>query len=263
MISFTTITLFPELFPSWLEAGLMGQAYSKKLFQYSTINPRQFTSDIHHSVDDKAYGGGDGMVLSFDPWSKAIDQSLNENLMKHNNSKIVFLTPQGPTWNQQMAQQWLKSPLHITFVCGRYAGFDQRLIQHYTDHHQACEVSIGDYILNGGELSAMVLMETLVRGIPGALGSSQSFEMDSFSGTEGLLECPSFTRPQQVVGLKVPDFLTSGNHREIEKMKAAVSLVRTYKRRPELVKKSKEQLEEALRLVDKLSSEEKKLLGIV
>lgn len=254
-MKFQVISLFPELFEGWLHSGLVGQARTQGHFEFSLINPREFAKGVHQAVDDKVYGGGDGMAQSFNPWSLAIEKA------KHNNStKIIFLTPQGKLWNQELVKEWLTNGSDFTFVCGRYAGFDQRLVHHYADE----EISIGDYVLNGGELPAQVVIESLVRGIPEVLGNRASFDEDSF-GKEGLLECPSFTRPQEVKGMKVPSFLTNGHHGQIEALRKAVSLVRTKNRRPDLFEKaqiSKKEWEQALKLIDSLSDEEKRLLGV-
>jgi tRNA (guanine37-N1)-methyltransferase len=255
-VTFYTISLFPELFQSWLSSGLIGQAFKQQLFKYENVNPRDFSTGVHHSVDDKVYGGGDGMAQSYLPWSKAIES------VKHNDSrtKVIFLTPQGECWTQKKAQKFLEREVNLTFVCGRYAGFDERLIYKYADG----EISIGDFVLNGGELPAQVVMETLVRGQPEVLGHKDSFSQDSF-GVSGLLECPSFTRPQEIGGLKVPEFLLSGDHLKIETMRKAVSLVRTHLRRPDLIKEKgvhSSELKKAFDLIETLSEAEKILLGV-
>ena len=255
-MKFYTLSLFPDLFRSWLSEGLVGQAFSKKLFSLENIHPRDFATGVHQSVDDKVYGGGDGMAQSYLPWSKAIE-SLKE---KEPSARVVFLTPQGRLWNQDLVRQWSGEARPLAFVCGRYAGFDERLLLAHADE----EISIGDYVLNGGELPAQVIMESLIRSLPGVLGEESSFLKDSFS-EEGLLECPSFTRPQEIAGWKVPDFLLSGHHAQIEAYKKAVSLVRTLKRRPDLVEKLKirrEDLEKAFKILEGLSEAERELLGV-
>lgn len=255
-MKFRVLTLFPDLFNNWLHQGLVGQAYDKGCFGFEVINPRDFASGVHQSVDDKVYGGGDGMAQSYEPWSKAIEKAKKAN----ENSKTVFLTPQGKTWNQELAREWVKEDKSINLVCGRYAGFDERLVYNFAD----IEISIGDYILNGGELPAMIVMETLVRGLPEVLGHESSFNEDSY-GESGLLECPAFTRPQKIGGLEVPQFLLSGHHEKIEAYRRAVSIVRTQLRRPDLILKSKvskKELEEAHEVLSSLSEEERDLLGV-
>ncbi|HAG91757.1 MAG TPA: tRNA (guanosine(37)-N1)-methyltransferase TrmD [Bdellovibrionales bacterium] len=262
-MKFFVVTLFEEMFHAWAESGLVGQALKKQNFQMEFINPRSFTSDVHQAVDDKVYGGGDGMAAMFGPWSEAIEFAMQ----KEPSAQVIFLTPQGESWNQKKVSEFLqRKPSQemgirsFVFVCGRYAGFDERLVKAYADH----EISIGDYVLNGGELAAMVVMESLVRGLPGVLGESSSFRKDSF-GEEGLLECPQFTRPQSVKGMDVPSFLLSGHHKNIEALSRAISIVRTKNRRPELLEKaqiSSKELEAAEKLIRQLSEEERDLLGV-
>jgi len=256
-MNFQAISLFPEIFVPWMKLGLVGQAHAKGLFRLELINPRTFTSDVHQAVDDKVYGGGDGMAATYDPWAQAIQKSLR----LQPESKVVFLTPQGASWNQDLAQAWLEDERPITLVCGRYAGFDERLILDFSD----MEISLGDFVLNGGELPAMAVMETMVRGIPGVLGEGRSFKEDSF-GASGLLEAPQFTRPQEINGRAVPSYLLSGHHQNIQALSRAVSIVRTQQRRPDLIKKAKiseEQIHQAQQLLKRLSKEERETLGVL
>lgn len=267
-MKFYIITLFEEIFRPWAESGLVGQAQKKQNFQMEFINPRSFTSDVHQAVDDKVYGGGDGMAALFGPWSEAIEFAKQ----KEPSAPVIFLTPQGEVWSQKKVSEFLgkagpqEDGAHgtgkkaLVFVCGRYAGFDERLVKAFADH----EVSIGDYVLNGGELAAMVVMESLVRGLPGVLGEAISFRKDSF-GDDGLLECPQFTRPQSVGGMEVPSFLLSGHHKNIEALSRAISIVRTKNRRPELLEEaqvSSKDLEAAEKLIQQLSKEEREILGV-
>lgn len=255
-MKFSVLSLFPDLFSTWLESGLVGQAFKKNLFAFEAINPRAFAKGLHQGVDDKIYGGGDGMVQSFPPWSQAIE---SVGILSPP-SKVVFLTPQGRLWNQTLAQQWLREESHLVFVCGRYAGFDERLIFKHADE----EISVGDYVVNGGELPAQIVMETLIRGLPGVLGHEDSFSRDSLS-EGGLLEAPQFTRPQEVEGLKVPSFLLEGHHEKIESMRWALSVVRTSLRRPDLLKKAgitSSELKKAKEEIQKLSPEDQDVLGV-
>lgn len=226
----------------------MGQSTRSNLIQISTINPRDFAEDAHKTVDDKAFGGSDGMVAKFQPWSKAIDSTRP--------SRVVFLSPQGQKWTQTFAQE-LKSEPHLTLVCGRYAGFDQRLVEVYADE----EISVGDYILNGGEVAALAVMETLARLVPGFLGNEISAEKESFQN--GLLEAPAFTRPREIAELPVPSPLLSGNHREIAQFEKDVSLVRTKMLRPELINASLEaDFTLAVMRLQRLPQKELESLGI-
>jgi tRNA (guanine37-N1)-methyltransferase len=247
-LKFTCLTLFPELIESWSKTGLVGGAIKKNLLTIETLNPRKFTSDIHQSVDDTVYGGSDGMVLKFEPLAKAIE-SLGP-------AHVVFLTPQGTPWTHAKAQEFVHHS-NIVLVCGRYAGFDQRLIETFADD----EISIGDYILNGGEVAALAVMESVARLIPGVLGNKQSVVRESFA--EGLLEAPAFTRPREVNGMPVPSPLLSGNHALIAQFEHDVALVRTRVRRPELL--TGEQAAEAVKSAERLkflSSSELKALGL-
>lgn len=250
-MKFAVVTLFPGLVKAWAETGLIGQAMTKNLLQIRLFNPRDFATDVHKGVDDSAFGGSDGMVAKFEPWSKAI--------LAAEANRIVFLTPQGKPWNQSMAKEWSAGPPRQTvLVCGRYAGFDHRLIA----HHQGEEISVGDYVLNGGEVAAMAVMESLARLVPGVLGNDRSKEVESFSG--GLLEAPVFTRPREIEGLPVPAPLLSGNHAEIAKFERDLSLARTQQMRPELIARAglRSDCKAALERVAKLTAAELSALGL-
>lgn len=218
-MKFTVITLFPGLVESFLKEGLLGQAVSKERIEVATLNPRQFTTDVHHTVDDRAFGGGDGMVMKPGPLKAAIDQVRP--------ARLVLLTPQGRRWSQELACEFAKETRPIALICGRYAGVDSRLSNYLDD-----EISIGDYILNGGELAALAIIESTARLKPGVLGNAASAASDSFS--DGLLECPQFTRPREFDGMKVPAPLLSGNHAQIEAFQKAVSRIKTALLRPDL-----------------------------
>lgn len=251
-MKFSVLTLFPELIESWRAAGLIGSAVKKNLLTVETMNPREFATDNHKTVDDAAFGGSDGMVMKFEPLSKAIDA------VKADGAHIVFLTPQGRVWEQARAETWQSKHKHVALVCGRYAGFDQRLIETYSDE----EVSIGDYILNGGEVASLVVMESVARLLPGVLGNETSVSRESFAG--GLLEAPAFTRPREVNGLPVPAPLLSGHHAEIEKFERDCSLVKTQILRPDLIIKAgvQSELRSALGRLKKLSEPELQSLGL-
>lgn len=251
-MKFTFITLFPDLIETWSKTGLIGAATKKHLLTIGIVNPREFASDNHKSVDDTAFGGSDGMVMKFEPLAKSIESA------RASGGHVAFLTPQGRPWVQPQAIEWQKEHDHVILVCGRYAGFDHRLIEAYADE----EVSVGDYILNGGELAGLVVAETVARLLPGVLGNEKSIQRESFAG--GLLEAPSFTRPREIQGMQVPSPLLSGHHAEIERFERDLALVRTLQVRPEWVssEKFRRELKESLQRLEKLSDSEMKSLGL-
>lgn len=222
---FDVITLFPELVTSVVDSGVTGRAAQKGLIQLECTNPRQYSTDVHNTVDDRPYGGGPGMVMKADCLLQAI-----ADVRQKNKGKLVYLSPQGQTFNQTIASQWSQEE-GLIFLCGRYEGIDERVIELEVD----MECSIGDYVLSGGELGAMVMIDAVTRLLPNALGHSQSAYQDSFS--EGLLDCPHYTRPEVINGLSVPDVLKSGNHAAIEQWRRKQALGRTYERRPDLLEK--------------------------
>ena len=201
------ITLFPEMFDGVLNASMLWKAQDKKLTEFKLINLRDFGLGPRKQVDDTPYGGGDGMLLMVEPLFKAIE------LAKENcpNAKVVLMTPKGERWVQSKAQTWADSIEDIIIVCGRYEGYDERILN-LVDY----PVSIGDYVLTGGELAAMILVDSIVRLIPGVLGGENSAKIESFSDGE-TLEYPQYTRPEVFRDMKVPDVLLSGNHAEIAK----------------------------------------------
>lgn len=254
-MKFAVVSLFPELIAKWAETGLIGQAAKKSLIEVRAINPRDHATDVHRSVDDGAFGGSDGMVAKFEPWSKAIGYGVPN--CNPGEERIVFLTPQGKPWTQATAVQWARENRPTVLVCGRYAGFDHRLIV----HHRAEEVSIGDYVLNGGEVAAMAVIESTARLIPGVLGNEKSSLRESFA--EGLLEAPAFTRPREIEGMPVPALLLSGNHAEIAKFERDLALVRTVLMRPDLINGNlKSDARKALERVAKLAPAELTSLGL-
>ena len=219
------ITLFPEMFEALTEYGVSGRAVNKGLLEISSFNPRDYTEDALSTVDDRPYGGGPGMVLLIEPLRKAINAAKE---WIDGKPLVVYLSPQGKVL-QQTAVNNLASEQSIILIAGRYEGVDERLIQLEVDQ----EWSIGDYVLSGGEIPAMVLVDALIRQIPGALGHSESASQDSFA--EGLLDCPHYTRPDNYQDLKVPDVLLSGNHEKIRQWRLQQSLLRTQQRRPDLL----------------------------
>ena len=219
------ITLFPEMFAALTESGVSRRAHQNELYSLTTWNPREFTKDKHKTVDDRPYGGGPGMVMMYQPLKDnlvAIEASLTEK------PYVIYLSPQGTPLTQQKVAD-LSQHRNITLLCGRYEGIDERLITSSVDE----EISIGDFVVSGGELPAMLLMDAVVRLIPGALGHRQSAEQDSFS--DGLLDCPHYTRPEVVDGMSVPSVLLEGNHGKIDAWRQAQKQTRTQQRRPDLL----------------------------
>ena len=219
------ITLFPEMFDALLEYGISSRAVKNGLFEVKCFNPRAYAVDYHNTVDDRPYGGGPGMVLMAEPLRKSIKEASNWIGAK---TKVIYLSPQGQVLTQK-GVQLLSSESSLIFISGRYEGVDERVIDLEVDE----EWSIGDYVLSGGELPTMVVMDTIIRQLPGALGDQLSAKQDSFS--EGLLDYPHYTRPETYEGLKVPDILLSGNHENIRQWRLKESLKRTLFKRPELL----------------------------
>ncbi len=203
---------------------MMKRAASQGVVEFRVINPRDFTTDPHRTVDDRPYGGGPGMVMMCDPLFQAVESIRQEN------SKVILMTPQGCVHRQSLAQE-LVSEEHLIFICGHYEGIDERVIEMLVD----VEISIGDYILTNGVLGAAVVIDSIVRLIPGVLGGgNEATESESFS--DGLLEFPQYTRPFEYRGMKVPEILCSGDHAKIAKWRLEQSLKRTQERRPDLLK---------------------------
>ena len=221
------VTLFPELVRQVAEYGVTGRAVQRGLLSLHTWNPRDYTHDRHRTVDDRPYGGGPGMVMRYEPLRDAIRAVRAEAPA----ARVVYLSPQGRPLTQAAVREFAAEP-GLTLIAGRYEGIDERLL--------ACEIdeewSIGDYVLSGGELAAMVLVDAVARLQPGALGDEDSAEQDSFSAG-GLLDCPHFTRPETIDGMTVPQVLLGGNHADIVRWRAKQSLGRTWQRRPELLER--------------------------
>ncbi|ABR73893.1 tRNA (guanosine(37)-N1)-methyltransferase TrmD [Actinobacillus succinogenes] len=221
------VTLFPEMFKAITEFGVTGRAVKQNLLQVRCYNPRDFTHDKHKTVDDRPYGGGPGMLMMVQPLRDAIHSAKAE---AGEGVKVIYLSPQGRKLEQSGVTE-LAQNKKLILVCGRYEGIDERLIQTEVDE----EWSIGDYVLTGGELPAMTLIDAVARFIPGVLGKQASADEDSFAA--GLLDCPHYTRPEELDGLTVPPVLMSGNHEQIRKWRLTQSLERTWLRRPELLEK--------------------------
>ncbi|MBK9615099.1 MAG: tRNA (guanosine(37)-N1)-methyltransferase TrmD [Uliginosibacterium sp.] len=226
---FDVVTLFPEMFSALSDFGISRRAAARDLWQLTCWNPRDFTHDLHRTVDDRPYGGGPGMVMLAEPLSQAIANA--RHAQRHATGqcgKVVYLSPQGPPLDHAGVVRLAEEPALI-LLCGRYEGIDQRLIDAEVDE----EVSIGDFVVSGGELPAMLLMDAIIRLLPGALNDSDSAAEDSFA--TGLLDCPHYTRPEDLAGNAVPSVLLSGNHADIRRWRLKQSLGQTWLRRPELL----------------------------
>ena len=217
------LTLFPEMFTGPLQSSIIKRAQEQGLVEFRIWNFREYTNDKHRTVDDLPYGGGDGMVLKPEPIIRCLE-AVQKGAPP---GKVVLLTPQGELFKQPIAKE-LAEEDHLIFVCGHYEGFDER-IRNWVHR----ELSIGDYVLTGGELAALVVSDAVIRLIPGVLGSSTSAERDSFTGN--VLEYPQYTRPFEFEGMTVPEILLSGHHARIEKWRRRQSLLRTAIRRPDLL----------------------------
>ena len=218
------VTLFPELVEQVTGCGVVGRAAEQGLLELHCWNPRDYTRDKHRTVDDRPYGGGPGMLMKVQPLQDAITA-----VREHSSAaRLVYLSPQGKLLTQKKLAQQVEQG-SVIFICGRYEGVDERLIQREVDE----EWSIGDYVISGGELAAMVCIDAMTRLIPGALGHKDSALQDSFS--DGLLDCPHYTRPEEYLGDRVPKVLMNGNHREIDAWRQQQALGRTWQRRPDLL----------------------------
>ncbi len=223
---FTVLTIFPEMFDPFWAHGIIRKAIEEKKILTSTINIRDYAQDRHQVTDDRPYGGGSGMVMKPEPLAGAIRDAAQ----RIPEAKTVLLTPQGRVFDQRMAQE-LASSDGLVLVCGRYEGVDERVCHDLVDY----EISIGDYVLTGGELAAMIIIDAVTRLIPGVLGGEQAAEKDSFAN--GLLEHAHYTRPRIFEGSQVPEVLLSGHHQEIEKWRLESSLMRTLLKRSDLLQK--------------------------
>lgn len=239
------LTLFPKMFTA-LNESVIGKAQEKGVLKFATHDFRKYAQNKQHHVDDYPYGGGAGMLLQVEP----IDLCLEEVVDKEKKPRVILLDPSGVPFNQTLAEDFAKEE-QLVFICGHYEGYDERIRDLVTD-----EVSLGDYVLTGGELGAMVMIDATVRLLPNVLGNQESAKTDSHS--TGLLEHPQYTRPAEYKGQKVPAVLTSGNHEKIRQWKVKESLRRTYLRRPDMLEKYSLNEEEAKFLVQIKEEEQKK-----
>jgi len=231
------VTLFPQMFAAVTESGITSRALDAGLWQLRTWNPRDFTTDNYRTVDDRPYGGGPGMVMLAEPLEKALDAAQAAGA-----GRVLYLSPQGSKLDHRKVLE-LSKERALTLLCGRYEGVDERLLARRVDE----ELSLGDFVLSGGELAAMALIDACVRQLPGALGDEQSALEESFAA--GLLDCPQYTRPEAYAGERVPEVLLSGHHENIRRWRLKQALGRTWLRRPELLQ------------ARGLSEEERRLLG--
>jgi tRNA (guanine37-N1)-methyltransferase len=236
VIRFDVVTLFPEMFAAITGSGITSRALDAGLYSVTTWNPRDFTTDNYRTVDDRPYGGGPGMVMLAEPLERTLDAVKSAG-----GGRTLYLTPQGRKLDHRRVMEFSKEK-SLTLLCGRYEGVDERLLERRVDE----EISIGDFVLSGGELAAMALIDACVRQLPGALGDGASALEESFA--DGLLDCPQYTRPETYADRKVPEVLLSGHHENIRRWRLKQALGRTWLRRPDLL------------AVKTLSAEERKLL---
>ena len=231
MLQFDVITLFPHMFDALAEAGVIGRAREKGIYQLVAWNPRDFAQNAHRTVDDRPYGGGPGMVMMPEPLGKAVAAARQRQRSAGvKEPRVIHLTPQGRLLDHALVME-LAGQQGLVLLAGRYEGVDERVMSRAVD----AEISIGDYVLSGGELAAMVVIDSVVRQLPGVLGDAESATQDSF--VNGLLDCPHYTRPEAYEGQTVPAVLLSGNHAEIGRWRLKQALGRTWQRRPDLLSK--------------------------
>src|SRR5215212_3575456 len=232
MLRCDVITIFPEFFSQSIDCGIVRRARNAGLVDINVYDLRQWTTDKHHVVDDRPFGGGDGMILKAEPIFTAVEALAGASRKEDfpSSTRVILLSPQGEVFSQTLAQDLSRNALHVVLICGRYEGVDERV----ADALATDEVSIGDYVLSGGEPAATVVIDAVVRLLPGALGSETSAVFESFS--EGLLDHPQYTRPPDFQGMKVPDVLLSGNHAEIARWRKEAAIAKTKRKRPDLLK---------------------------
>ncbi len=233
------LSLFPDMFAALTEYGVSGRAVEQGLLKLSVVNPRDFTTDKHRTVDDKPYGGGPGMVMKVQPLADSLAHLKTQMPAA---APVVYLSPQGQRVTQAKVEKFSALPA-VIMVAGRYEGIDERFIEEHVDE----EWSIGDFVVSGGELPAMLLIDAMIRLLPGALGDEQSAQQDSFS--DGLLDHPHYTRPERVGERQVPAVLMSGDHEKIRQWRAQQALTRTWQRRPDLLENGVELSEEQSKML--------------
>jgi tRNA (guanine37-N1)-methyltransferase len=225
------VTLFPEMFAALTQSGVTRRALEEKRWSLDFWNPRDFASDNYRSVDDRPYGGGPGMVMMPEPLAAAIAAAKERQRQAGRGSRVICLSPQGAPLTHRRVMEFVEAAPRtgIVLVCGRYEGIDERVLDSFVDE----EISLGDFVLSGGEIPAMALLDAIVRQLPGVLNDAESAEQDSF--VAGLLDCPHYTRPEEFAGQRVPDVLLSGHHEQIRRWRLKQALGRTWQRRPDLL----------------------------
>jgi tRNA (guanine37-N1)-methyltransferase len=244
VIRFDVVTLFPEMFAAITGSGITSRALEAGLYSLTTWNPRDFTADRYRTVDDRPYGGGPGMVMLAEPLERALD-----GIRVAGGGRVIYLSPQGKKLDHRRVLEFSKEKC-LTLLCGRYEGVDERLLERRVDE----EVSIGDFVLSGGEVAAMALIDAVVRQLPGALGDEASALEESFA--DGLLDCPQYTRPEVYSDRRVPEVLLSGHHEKIRRWRLKQALGRTWLRRPDLLAVKPLSAEEA-KLLEEFKSEQR------
>ena len=239
------LSILPDLFHAYFEHGVVRRAIVGGALSIDVVNPRDFARDRHGTVDDTPYGGGPGMVMKPEPLAEAIEHIKSDGAP----TLTIMSTPQGEPFDQAMAEELSREERRLLFLCGRYEGIDDRVREVYADR----EISVGDYVLSGGELAALVIIDAVVRLLPGAVGDEKSLREESF--TWGILDYPHYTRPPEWRGLRVPEVLLSGNHREIERWRRREALRRTLLRRPELLERASLD-DEDMRMLESIKEEE-------
>lgn len=246
-MQFDVITLFPEMFSALTESGITGRAFEEKRCSLALWNPRDFTHDKHRTVDDRPYGGGPGMVMMAQPLDAAIVAAKKRQAQSHiADAPVIYLSPQGKPLDHEKIMA-LSAAKGMILLCGRYEAVDQRLIEKHVDE----EISLGDFVLSGGEIPAMALMDAVIRQLPGVLHDALSAVEDSF--VSGILDCPHYTRPPQYEGVAVPEVLMGGNHAKIARWRRQQALLMTMRKRPDLLRKADE--------AGQLSAEDKAFLS--
>jgi len=242
VLEFDVVTLFPEMFTAVTQSGITRRALEHGLWQLNCWNPRDFAEDNYRSIDDRPYGGGPGMVMLPAPLDKAIGAAqARRSESGRVRAKVIFLSPQGKALTHGRVLELAQSDGAI-LLCGRYEGVDERLIERCVDE----EISLGDFVLSGGEIAALALIDATVRQLPGAVNDAASVAEESFA--QGLFDCPHYTRPEEYAGMQVPEVLLSGNHEKIRRWRLKQALGRTWRRRPELIEQRLLSREEALLL---------------